>query len=277
MLGSGSEVPGEISVWGMDVWQKRRLRRITEAVYHAASPPPAQTPPPVKHRFLPSAQAMGALLGVVALIVVVSLVKWAREPDLLPSTVGETTHTSSTTSLNSEESGLVALPESGVTPAGELLSQQGTETGGMSVMVYVSGCVNTPGVVTLPEGSRVIDALEAAGGATGEADLSAINLARKVGDGEHIEVTRPGEAPHSAQATGEKGSLGRDGAATSCVDINTADQTALEQLDGVGPALAQRIITYREQVGHIQSVEQLDDVSGIGPALLARIAPGVCP
>lgn len=100
-------------------------------------------------------------------------------------------------------------------------------------------------------------------------------MARILVDGEHIVLHRPGEGP--APSAGPAGSGGPAPAAGStCVDLNTADEQALQALDGIGPALAARIVAHREQVGSFTSVEELDDVSGIGPTLVQRISQGTC-
>ncbi|KRC35908.1 competence protein ComEA [Oerskovia sp. Root918] len=132
--------------------------------------------------------------------------------------------------------------------------------------MHVVGAVGAPGLVTVPEGSRVADALAAAGDATAEADLAGVNLAREVVDGEQIVVPRPGEvvaaAPGPATAPGSE---------AGPVDLNSADQTALDALSGIGPVLAARIVEWREANGRFTSVEELGEVSGIGDALLARL------
>lgn len=138
--------------------------------------------------------------------------------------------------------------------------------GASDVVVHVVGAVGAPGLVTVPEGSRVADALAAAGDATAEADLAGVNLAREVVDGEQIVVPRPGEvvaaAPGPATAPGSE---------AGPVDLNSADQTALDALSGIGPVLAARIVEWREANGRFTSVEELGEVSGIGDALLARL------
>ncbi|MFC0673914.1 helix-hairpin-helix domain-containing protein [Brachybacterium hainanense] len=163
-------------------------------------------------------------------------------------------------------------------PAGDPASSAGavsTSAPPAPVVVHVSGQVANPGVVELPAGSRVEDAISAAGGAGGEADLDAVNLARPVVDGEQIHVPAPGEEPApqgpppaGGSRTGEAG-----GAPGGPIDLNSADAPTLQQLPGVGPALAQRIIDHREANGPFQDVADLEEVSGIGPATLARIAP----
>jgi competence protein ComEA len=137
------------------------------------------------------------------------------------------------------------------------------------------GAVREPGLVQLPGGARIADAVEAAGGPTREADLSGVNLARPVTDGEQLHVPRPGETPVAAAGgdTGVPGAPGAPGAGGDTVDLNTADAPTLETLPGIGPALAQRIIEWRTAHGPFGSVDELRDVSGIGPAVLERIRP----
>ncbi|WP_338404034.1 helix-hairpin-helix domain-containing protein [Cellulosimicrobium arenosum] len=138
------------------------------------------------------------------------------------------------------------------------------------VVVHVVGQVASPGLVAVPEGARVADAIDAAGGAGPEADLAALNLARPVSDGEQIVVPRPGETVVAAPATGG-GSDGAPPGADPVVDLNTADAAALEALPGVGPVLAGRIVQWRTDNGPFTAVEELGEVSGIGPAVLADV------
>jgi competence protein ComEA len=129
---------------------------------------------------------------------------------------------------------------------------------GETVVVHVVGQVGRPGLVTLPVGARVAEAIEAAGGAGVEADLSSVNLARIVTDGEQILVPRPGEVPpEAASAPG-----------SDPVDLNAASPATLETLPRIGPVLAQRIVDWRTDHGRFTSVDELAEVSGIGPALL---------
>lgn len=146
------------------------------------------------------------------------------------------------------------------------------------IAVHVSGAVADPGVVELPGGARVDDALEAAGGATEEADLAAVNLARPLVDGEQVHVPVPGEEPRPAPVGDSSSSRGSaDPAAPaeatdgSPIDLNSADASQLEELPGVGPAIAQRIVEHREKNGPFTSVDGLLEVSGIGPATLEEI------
>src|SRR5699024_1057979 len=144
---------------------------------------------------------------------------------------------------------------------------ESTTEPGTEIVVHVSGAVGEPGVVRLPGRARVDDALRAAGGATEEADLSAVNLARPLADGEQIHVPVPGEEPRTlpdgpADAAAEPS----DSADGAPIDLNTADAAELEELPGVGPAIAQRILEHREKNGPFTCVGGLLEVAGIGPA-----------
>ncbi len=131
------------------------------------------------------------------------------------------------------------------------------------LVVHVSGPVARPGVVVLPADSRVADAVAAAGGALGSADLELLNLAAPVADGQQVIVPRSG-APGQPTAT----TPALDG---GLVDLNQADVAELEELPGVGPVLAERIVAHRETNGPFGSIEDLLDVPGIGEARLATL------
>lgn len=129
------------------------------------------------------------------------------------------------------------------------------------VTVHVVGAVAQPGLVVVPLGSRVADALAGAGGATPDAELGALNLARTVTDGEQIIVPRIGDAPPvGTEGTTGSGAWRADGK----LDLNTATAAEFEELPGVGPVLAGRIVDWREQHGPFVEVGQLREVSGIG-------------
>jgi competence protein ComEA len=153
--------------------------------------------------------------------------------------------------------------------------------GGGTVIVHVAGAVGSPGVVELPQGARVRDAVAAAGGARADADLAAVNLARPLADGEQVYIPVPGETPPAAAgggaAAGAAGSAGAAGAGgvgapSGPLNLNTADAAALDTLPGIGPVLAERIVAYRTQHGPFPDVPALTDVPGIGPAILESVA-----
>ena len=145
------------------------------------------------------------------------------------------------------------------------------------IVVHVDGAVARPGVHELPAGSRVADALDAAGGLTGDADGARLNLAEPMSDGSRLWVPSAGEErePSVVRATpaATPAGGGQTGAAAVPVDINTADAAALESLPGIGPALAGAIIEHRDRVGTFLRVDDLERVSGIGPAKLEQIRP----
>ncbi len=174
-------------------------------------------------------------------------------------------------------SGSAGSTSPGATPAASAgtAEQAAPATAGV-VVVHVVGRVKHPGVRRLPLGSRVTDAVEAAGGVATKADLSALNLARVLVDGEQVRVPAVGEpvAPVPTTGGGAASSGGAGvGSPGAPVSINTADLTALDSLPGVGPVLAQRILDWRSSHGRFTSVDELGEVSGIGEKLLAQLSP----
>jgi competence protein ComEA len=139
---------------------------------------------------------------------------------------------------------------------------QGSATG---VVVDVAGKVRRPGIVELPAGSRVVDALDAAGGARPGADTSTLNLARPLVDGEQVVVGLdvPALAPSAAPPTSSM--------AVSPINLNTATAEQLDTLPGIGPVTAAAILQWRDEHGSFTAVDELLEVSGIGPATLADI------
>ncbi len=142
-------------------------------------------------------------------------------------------------------------------PRGDPITLQAPPTPS-PIVVYVGGAVRHPGLYTLPPGSRVYDAITAAGGLTGDANPDAINPAARLSDGQRVWIPGTDEnvpmASHGAQ-----------------VNINQASQAELERLPGIGPATAQKIITYREAHGGFQTIEEIMEVPGIGPATFEQI------
>lgn len=140
------------------------------------------------------------------------------------------------------------------------------------VVVHIAGEVHEPGIVRLPPSSRVVDAVEAGGGPTKHAQLHLVNLAAEVTDGAQILIPGPDGVPDAGPSTAAQQASDAPGTAGgTSVNVNTADASELQTLPGIGPALAQRIIDHREQVGPYSSLDDLDAVSGIGPAMLRRL------
>ncbi|TWD82869.1 competence protein ComEA [Kribbella amoyensis] len=143
-----------------------------------------------------------------------------------------------------------------------------TPSAASTVVVHVAGKVRRPGLIRTRPGARVADVLTAAGGALPGTDLTTLNLARPVTDGEQILVGVPGNQPVPSTPGGPKQSTGP-------VDLNTATLAQLEELPGVGPVLAQRILDYRTQNGRFTSVEELQEVSGVGAKKYESLKPHV--
>lgn len=153
----------------------------------------------------------------------------------------------------------VSLSSSPVGAAGG----SGEATGG-DVVVHVAGEVAEPGVYRLPAGSRVADAVDRAGGATGRADPDAINLAARLADGQQVVVPSRGAGGTTASEDGP-------------ISLGSADQADLETIDGIGPVTAADIIEFRDQNGGVASIEELDEVPGIGPATLESLSDRLQP
>ncbi|ALE07785.1 hypothetical protein AL755_12285 [Arthrobacter sp. ERGS1:01] len=180
-----------------------------------------------------------------------------------------------------------AAPSSGAAPSapipsGTFPSRATGPAGTGSVLVHVVGAVKHPGVVSLPAGSRVFQAIAAAGGAVPGAQLSAINLAAIAADGTQILVPTVQQAANAAAnapvgtAAGSDAGAGTTkaaGPAAGPININTATADQLDGLPGVGPVLAGRIVAWRTDHGPFSSVDALDAVSGIGPKMLATLRP----
>lgn len=184
-------------------------------------------------------------------------------------------------------------------------SAQGGASGEATVRVHVAGAVNNPGVYTLPAQGRAVDAIAAASGAAADADLDRVNLAGALSDGVQIYVPHRGEtaAPAQIQPNGGTANAGQGNAAnggaqngasqggtqpqpartltpagsaqkgSTPVNINTATAEELQTLPRIGPAMAQRIIAWREAHGGFRSVDELDAVPGIGPSMLENLRP----
>ena len=137
------------------------------------------------------------------------------------------------------------------------------------IVVHVTGEVNKPGIVVLKSNSRIADAINKAGGATKEADLNQINLAYILEDGQKIYIPNKNEKIDEDEyiTEGNRNNIGNNNSKEGeKVNINEAMQTELEELPGIGPSLASRIIEYREQNGDFKKIEELQNVKGIGDA-----------
>jgi competence protein ComEA len=167
------------------------------------------------------------------------------------------------------------------------------------IWVDVAGAVRRPGLYSLPDGARVAAALERAGGVGRKADRAAVNLAAKLTDGQQVFVPARGRGGVSAGAAGasasgasgavggasgtggstagSSGTAGGGASAGAPISLSAATQAELEQLDGIGPALAQRIIEYREQNGGFKSIDQLQEVSGIGEKRFEALKDSIVP
>lgn len=145
------------------------------------------------------------------------------------------------------------------------------------IMVHIIGGVAKPGVVKIKEGGRIEDAIEAAGGLTEDSDISNVNLAYVLDDGVKVKIptiddeSKETEETYISEDSGKNVILQEDEKAGSIVNINKATQTELETLPGIGPSLAGRIISYREQNGKFKKVEDIKNVAGIGDSKFENI------
>ncbi|GER22157.1 competence protein ComEA [Zafaria cholistanensis] len=169
--------------------------------------------------------------------------------------------------------GGIAGPDGGQAPNGP--DPQGG-TSAVDVVVHVAGAVKRPGVYRLPSGTRAHEAADAAGGLTGKANAGAVNLAAPLTDGQQLYIPERGEpvppggsSPGGGSGAGTAPPGGQEAAGT--VNLNTATSGELQRLPGIGPALAERIIAFRQDNGPFGSLAELDAVSGIGPAVLSRL------
>ncbi len=219
--------------------------------------------------FSPHRRAVKALAVVAAFVVAISaFLAWRARPSTVAIANGATpAATAGLAGAPPTNSGPTVLPSASAANAATVL------------VVAVEGKVRHPGLVRLPAGSRVADAIEAAGGVEPGTDLSFVNLAQKVVDGELIVIgmtAPPGVGATTGSNSSGSGGLGVGGSGGPAqpgapINLNTASEADLDTLPGIGPALAQRIIDYRSQHGAFRSVDELRNVSGIGDAKFAEI------
>lgn len=174
----------------------------------------------------------------------------------------------------------LSLPVAGTDPAGGTspAPSGATATTAATATVHAAGAVASPGVYAVPTGSRVADVVTAAGGPLAEADVTSLNLAARVADGDRVYVPRQGEAPPSGPSGGGAGTGAGGGAAGTTaraapLDLNAATAEELDALPGVGPATARSILSYRNRHGRFRSVNELLEVPGIGPSKLETLRP----
>ena len=204
----------------------------------------------LKARLAPSPTVVAAAL--VAIVIVAVMAGWAQGKT--PTTK---TSSPSSTSINPSDASPVAS----------------SPVAAQEVLVHVAGKVKKPGVVRLDADSRVEDAINAAGGVLPNTDVSTLNLARKVNDGEQILVGVEGaDSSVNGETEGTAAAGGEPAGGNGKISINQATKEQLEKLPGVGESLAERIIAYRQEQGKFQSVEDLKNVSGIGEKKYAALA-----
>jgi competence protein ComEA len=142
------------------------------------------------------------------------------------------------------------------------------EHGGEGLVVHVAGEVRDPGVYRLPQGSRVTDAIERAGGATSQALPDGLNLAAELADGQ--QVVLPSRSPTAGSPVGSAATEGP-------ISLGTATVEQLDTIEGIGPVTAEDILEFRDEHGGVGSIEQLDEISGIGPATMEALREGLAP
>jgi len=225
----------------------------------------AETEEGPSHEDARSSTLSRAHVAVVALVTCAALVGtvivvWSAQPR------PEEVSLASSAQGPSDDSGAPASPA--MPTPGATVDPGATASVAAHLVVHVAGDVHQPGVVRLPSGSRVVEAIEAAGGALPGANLEAVNLARVLADGEQVRVGLPPDP--SVQGAPAQG-----GTPPAVLNLNSATAADLESLPGVGPVLATRIVTFRDENGPFRSVDQLIDVPGIGPAVLADVTQRV--
>lgn len=229
----------------------------------------AQDQPPMEEVIKPRL-SLKTVVIVLSALGAVAFIMWAPWNTPSPATPVTASRTASQDSKEPE------YPPETSTNSAPTPSPETKESG--EVIVHVVGRVKKPGLITLDEGARVADAIEAAGGATKTADLTRINLARVLHDEEHLVILNSDEDPPELQGTKSEENNSADGSGVDqgsddVLNLNTADQSDLERLPGVGPVMAERIIAWREENGQFSSVEDLHEISGVGPKVFAQLEP----
>jgi competence protein ComEA len=205
-------------------------------------------------------------IALIAAVAVIAGVVWYRVGVGGDDAPARSSRTPPASAVPASASG-AAHPEAGT----ETSSTGSTGKGaGGDVVVHVAGAVSRPGVVTLVACARVIDAVEAAGGGAADADLDRLNLAAKLVDGQRVLVQRVGE-PAAPPVAGDTPIDPGSGEGGGLINLNVATQAQLEELPGIGPALASAIIAERDRRGGFRSINELRDVRGIGEQRFADL------
>ena len=216
----------------------------------------------------------GKLLGHKAVVVAILVVIAAASGLAMASFGG---HSSSVSFERSDEASVSDVHGAGDASSDDESSAKSSSAA--EVYVDVDGAVVRPGVYRLKDGARVSQAIDAAGGLTAEADVTGLNRASKVADGQKIYVPKVGEQQAAAAVGGAESSAATTpgaGSSSELVNINTASAAELQTLSGIGPSMAQSIIDERTQNGAFASVDDLMRVSGIGEKKLAKIKDCIC-
>lgn len=202
-------------------------------------------------------------IAVIALVVVTALLLFGgkgEKDEIVVEPAGETQ-----TELETEK----IMEESEETGEG---ASQTAQIPVSNLVVDISGCVKTPGVYEIPDGTRLHEVIKMAGGLSKDADIDAINQAELVTDGQKILIPAKIEGENEGASDPAGGSMSDNGK----ININQADSMMLQEIPGVGPATADKIMQYRETNGRFQSIEDLKNVSGIGEKTFEKMKDKIC-
>ena len=232
-----------------------------------------------------SPNVIKAIAVIVVIVVVVAVARWAP----LSSSQFSISANSGSAEVAAQDSGQLEDGDDTGSSGSKSADSGASGKTEKNLVVQVVGAVAAPGVYTLEEGQRVIDAINAAGGMSGDASQASVNLARQLQDGEQIYVPTSEEAqsgsvagPLASGATNASGVSASGSASVASgttgglININTATEEQLDQLPGVGPSTAKAIVDYRTQNGRFSSIEDIQEVSGIGESKYSKICGLIC-
>ncbi len=209
----------------------------------------------------PKVRKNAIIIGTAIIIVIAALLYF-----------GFTEHNTGYSKENKDSEDRISTSEAGI---------EKKEEAKVTIYVDVSGAVKEPSVIMIAEGSRVFEAIEAAGGVTKDANISQINRAEILEDGTFLYIPTDSEVKDGTAAAASSGSYNGDttgsssGSGQGKININTADSTALQELNGVGPATAEKIIDYRTNIGKFNKIEDIKNVSGIGDKTFEKLSPHI--